>query len=192
MLFKRRIAQTFFQKARNAIWPKMGWRRVLHYYKYRSIRIPAGEYSIASGLAFGCAISWTPTFGTHLLQCAIFSWIARANWVAAFLGTAFGNPWTMPALMFIAYQVGKALYIGFGYGDLLADHAGPITIELLKTEGMKIFMPTLIGGYVMALATFPLFYFPFYYMVKGARVARRLRIERKVHKEALEITGQPK
>ena len=48
----------------------------------------------------------------------------------------------------------------------------------------------LIGGYAVGIATFPLFYYPFYFMVRGARAARRARIEHKVHKEAREVTGQ--
>ena len=192
MLFKRAKIQPLKDKIRNLLWPTMGWRRVLDYYKHRSIRLPASEQSIALGLAFGCAISWTPPIGVHLIQCAIFCWVTRANWLASFLGTAFGNPWTTPLMMFVSYQVGKALYIGFGYEAYLVDHIGTITFELIKTQGVKILLPTIIGGYVLALATFPLFYFPFYYMVKGARAARRARIENKFHKHVLDLTGQEK
>lgn len=190
MLFKRAKAQPMIEKLANLVWPKMGWRRVIDYYKHRTIRIPDSPASIALGLAFGCAVSWTPTFGLHLIQSLVFCWLLRANWIAAFLGTAFGNPWTTPALMFISYQVGKALFIGFGYESFLVEQAGPITIELLKKEGWHIFLPALLGGYVMALATFPLFYFPFYYMVKGAKAARAMRLEKKVHQAALGVTGQ--
>lgn len=35
------------------------------------------------------------------------------------------------------------------------------------------FIPTLVGGYIMALLTFPLFYYPFYYMIVGARKAQK-------------------
>lgn len=192
MLFRRAKKQSLTQKLGNLVWPKMGWSRVLNYYKHRSIRFHGSETSVALGLAFGCAISWVPALGTHFLQCWIFCKFTKSNWVASFLGTAFGNPWTFPALMFISYQVGKALYIGFGYEYLLLDHTGRITIELLKSEFWAIFLPTLIGGYVMALATLPLFYFPFYYMVKGARAARRARLQRKAHKEAIILTGQTK
>lgn len=190
MLFKRANSQPLKDKIGNLVWPKMGWMRVLNYYKHRSIRIPDSEHSIALGLAFGCAISWTPPVGVHLIQCGLFCWITKSNWIASFIGTAFGNPWTTPFMMVLSYQVGKALYIGFGHQDLLLDHMGPITFELLTTEGLKIFLPTVIGGYVLALATFPLFYFPFYYMVKGARLARQKRLERTAHKVAIEVTGQ--
>jgi uncharacterized protein (DUF2062 family) len=207
MLFRRRTKQSLFNKIRNVIWPAMGFRRVMQYYKHRSIRIPASEHSIASGLAFGCAISWTPTFGLHLLQCAIFSWITKANWIASFLGSALGNPWTSPLLMIIAYHVGKAFFVATGHADFLHGDGdahktfggflksileGHVTIALLSANFKTYLLPTLIGGYTMALATFPLFYYPFYYMVKGARTARRARIEKKVHLDAIEVTGQAK
>jgi len=182
----------------------MGLRRLMYYYKHRSVRIPASEHSIAAGFAFGCAVSWTPTFGTHLLQCAAFSWLFRANWIASFLGSAFGNPWTTPALMLISYHVGKALFVATGHADIITPDDGAasfgeflkeimhadMTWTTFKANFYEYFMPTLLGGYVMGLATFPLFYYPFYYMVKGARAARRARIERKVHAEAIEVTGQ--
>lgn len=192
MLFKRRLPQPYWNKIGNLIWPKMGLKRLAYYYKHRTIRIPAAEHSVAAGLAFGCAVSWTPTFGTHLLQCAAFSWLFRTNWIASFIGSGFGNPWTTPMLMLISYHVGKALFVATGHGDMVLHTNDPITLELLMNEKMKIFLPTLLGGYTMALATFPLFYYPFYYMVKGARLARRARIQRIVHKEAIELTGQEK
>lgn len=204
MLFKRRQQQTNWVRIRNLIWPDMGLNRLWSYYKFRSIRIPASEHSIAAGFAFGCSVSWTPTFGTHLLQCLLFCWLTRTNWIASFLGSAFGNPWTTPMLMLISYHVGKALFVATGHSHVIAldDGAatfgeftkhilsGNITWETFWANFMEYFLPTLLGGYVMGLATFPLFYFPFYYMVKGARVARRARIERKVHAQAITITGQ--
>ena len=191
MLFKRRDAQTFWQKTKNMVWPTMSFKRVMNYYKHRSIRIPASEHSIAAGLAFGCLVSWTPTFGTHLIQCALFCWLTRTNLIAAFIGSAFGNFLTTPFLMLAAYHVGKAMMIFFGYEHLLFSHAHAITeVTEQALETPKIFLPTLIGGYTIGIVTFPLFYYPFYYMVKGARAARRARIEAKVHQEAIEVTGQ--
>ncbi len=109
-------------------------------------------------------------------------------------------------LMLISYHVGKALFIATGNADILvatdAAHAtfgaflksilhGEITLALISANFKTYLLPTLIGGYTMGLATFPLFYYPTYYMVKGARAARRARIESRVHKEAIEMTGQP-
>jgi len=204
MLFNRRIKQKTWPKIRNLIWPDMGLKRLWNYYKHRSIRIPASEHSIAAGFAFGCSVSWTPTFGTHLLQCALFCWITRTNWIAAFLGSGFGNPWTTPMLMLIAFHVGKALFVATGHGDIITPDdgaatfgeflkhilSGDVSLKMLSDNFYEYLLPTLLGGYTMGLATFPLFYYPFYYMVKGARAARRARIEKKVHRDAIEMTGQ--
>lgn len=205
MLFKRRVKESRWAKIRNLIWPRMGWRRVGLYYKNRTVRIPDSEYSIAAGLAFGCAISWTPTFGTHLLQCALFSWLTKANWVAAFLGSALGNPWTTPFMMVISFYVGKALLVATGHGHFVhmdKDVQGTFEVffaglvhghatyaSFAKTFWEYIF-PALLGGYTMALATFPLFYYPFYGMIKAARLARLARIQHIVHKEMAQATGQ--
>lgn len=205
MLFRRRNKQNSWARIRNLIWPDMGLKRLYSYYKHRSVRIPASEHSIAAGFAFGCAVSWTPTFGTHFLQCLIFCWVARASLISSFLGTAFGNPWTFPMLMLIAYHVGRALFVATGNVDIIEPAGGAesfgeflrgllssdITWDWFRANFAEYFLPTLLGGYVMGLATFPLFYFPFYYMVKGARAARRARIERKVHAQAVSMTGQP-
>jgi uncharacterized protein len=189
MLFKRRTAETLKQKLGNLVWPKMGFRRVLDYYKHRSVRIPASDHSIAAGLAFGCLVSWTPLFGTHLIQCIVFCWLTRTNVIAAFIGTAFGNLLTTPLLMLIAYHVGKIILHSLGF-DVVHQTDPNLTVNEEAFQTKEIFLPTLVGGYAVGIATFPLFYYPFYFMVKGARAARRARIERKVHKEVREVTGQ--
>jgi uncharacterized protein len=191
MLFQRREKEPLKQKLRNLLWPSMGFRRVVDYYKHRSIRIPASDHSIAAGLAIGCLVSWTPLFGTHLIQCILICWITRTNLIAAFIGTAFGNLITTPFLMLIAYHVGFFMLDIFGHDVLLAQNTGDMT-EVTKSalEAPRIFLPTLVGGYMMGIATYPLFYYPFYHMVKRARAARLARIEKKVHEQAMEVTGQ--
>jgi len=189
MLFQRREKEPLQKKLRNLVWPDMSFRRVLDYYKHRSVRIPASDHSIAAGLAFGCLVSWTPLFGTHLIQCIVFCWLTRTNVIAAFIGTAFGNLLTTPLLMLIAYHVGKIILHTLGFD--VVHHADPnLTVNEEAFESPKIFLPTLVGGYAVGIATFPLFYYPFYYMVKGARAARLARIKKRVHKEAMEMTGQ--
>lgn len=191
MLFKRREKEEFWSKARNLLWPRMGLRRLWYYYRHRTIRIPASEHSIAAGLAFGALVSWTPTFGTHLLQCAAFNWITKTSFPAAFIGSAWGNFITTPALMLISFHAGKLILATLGLDHLVHHHPDGITeVTESSLEATQIFIPTLVGGYAMGTLTFPLFYYPTYYMVKAARAARRARIERKIHDEVVEITGQ--
>lgn len=191
MLFKRRDKEEFWSKVRNLLWPRMGLRRLWSYYRHRTIRIPASEHSIAAGLAFGALVSWTPTFGTHLLQCALFNWITKTNFPAAFIGSAWGNFITTPALMLISFHAGKIILLTLGFDDLVHHHADGVTeVTESSLEATKIFIPTLVGGYAMGILTFPLFYYPTYYMVKAARAARRSRIEKTIHAEAAQITGE--
>jgi len=46
--------------------------------------------------------------------------------------------------------------------------------DVVKDESLAItaFLPTLFGGYAMALLTFPIFYIVFYYFIEGARKAK--------------------
>lgn len=190
MLFKRRNPLPFLAKIKNLLWPGMGWKRTAEYYKNRTIRIQDSAHAIAAGLAIGCVVSWTPAFGTHLIQALFFCWLFRANWVASFIGTAFGNPWTFPLLWWVAYQIGHVLFDGMGWGGEFHHMEEPMELEELSNSPIKMLLPMLVGGYIMAIVTFPLFYYPFYYFIKGAQTARRLRIAKKAHKEAVTITGQ--
>lgn len=180
MLFKRRKRQSLWSRVRNLIWPKMGWARTFNYIKHRVLRLPSSASSIALGLASGCVVSWTPTFGFHILQCFVFCLLVRANFLAALLGTTFGNPWTFPILLWCSYQVGSYVLMFLGYGDLLLFDPDMHLIEKFKEYPVEIFMPMLVGGYTLVFITFPLFYFPFYYMVKAGRAAQ-VKVSAKVH-----------
>ncbi|MCI5059651.1 MAG: DUF2062 domain-containing protein [Alphaproteobacteria bacterium] len=172
MLFKRKKSRPLWSKVRNWLWPDMGWMRFFKYIKYRLIRLPASDSSIALGLSLGVAVSWTPTFGFHILQCFVLCLFLPINFFASVIGTLFGNPWTFPALMWISYQVGYWVLELLGYGNFIHNGAEPIMLYDIKDSPLKIFVPTLIGGYIMALITIPLAYFPFYFMVKGGRAAQ--------------------
>src|SRR5690606_5821158 len=148
---------------KNALWPGMGWKRTARYFKYRTLRIQDSAHAIAAGLAIGCAVSWTPTFGTHLLQCLFFCWLLRANWVAAFIGSALGNPWTFPLLLWISYQVGHFFFHLMGWGMMFQELNNPIPLADMPERPVKILLPMLVGGYIVGILSFPLFYYPFYY-----------------------------
>lgn len=192
MLFKRRTPVSWRSKALNTVWPRMGWKRTLHYFKHRVIRIQDSAYAVAAGLAVGCAVSWSPAFGFHLIMTFLFCWLIRANWLAGFLGTAFGNPWTFPLLWWVSYQVGHFLFDAMGWGMMFQTLDDPIPLEDMPERPVKMLLPMLFGGFVMGIVTFPLFYYPFFYFIKGAKAARKARITRKVHKAAQQLTGQEK
>ena len=180
MIFKRQQEQPVFSKIRNIIWPQMGWWRAIQYYKYRILRLPHSARDISMGMAAGCAVSWTPTFPFHILQCYIFCKIARANFPASLLGTVFGNPWTFPLLFIVSYTVGNFFLGVTGLGEALLFLTGES--ELFQQDGMIVqkYIPTFVGGYIMAALTFPLFYYSLLYMIRAGRASRKA-VQNKVH-----------
>ena len=58
-------------------------------------------------------------------------------------------------------------------------HGGEM-IEGPHDYDIGAFLPTLVGGYIMALVTFPAFYYSFFYMITGARAAKT-KVGEKVH-----------
>lgn len=181
MILKRKNKQSIWAKIRNFIWPSIGIKRTLKYYKHRIIRMPHSTQSISMGLAAGCVVSWTPSFPFHILQCYIFSRIFKANFPAAVLGTAFGNPWSFPILFMISYHVGHFFLSVTGLYDVFVMLAGETELFNQHGFGIQKFLPTLVGGYIMAVLTYPMFYYGFYTIIAAGRASRRV-VSKKVHK----------
>lgn len=176
MVFKRRVKPSLWSQVKNFCWPSMGWKRSFLYIKHRTIRLNASNYAVAMGLAFGCSISFVPTLGFHILQCFLLCLIFRANFLASVLGTLIGNPWTFPFLFLISYKVGWFILNVSGL-DIPFREDIDLSFKSLSETPWALLMPMLIGGYVTALVTLPLFYLGFYNMVKPARIARQKMIE---------------
>lgn len=114
MVFKRRDQATIWQKAREAIYPRKGWRRGIDYYSHRIKRIPDTPHKIALGFAAGLFASFTPFFGLHLVLGAVFAWIVRGNILAGIVATFTVNPITLPFIAGISLWTGRKI---FGIGS---------------------------------------------------------------------------
>ena len=171
MIFKRRDQLNLIQKILNFVWPQMGLKRTLIYYKHRILRLPHSTHDIAMGLASGAAVSWTPTLPFQIVQCYIFCKVTRANFLASIVGTLVGNPWTFPILFLISYMVGDFILDITNARDLIEVIIGDNTFFNEQGFTMNSFLPTLIGGYIMAVITFPLFYYGFSYLIKIGRAS---------------------
>ena len=170
----------------------MGWKRTWLYYKKRIIRIHDNAYSIAAGLAFGAAISFTPLIGTHIIQTLLFCFLFRANALAGVIGTIIGNPITFPFLWSLSAAIGIGLFNLFGYGIFLDGFIFPTAFSEIADLPVKYLLPVVIGGYVAAFLSFPLFYYPFKSMIITAKRIRKAKIKRTIHKAAKDVTGQTK
>ncbi len=153
----------------------MGIKRSMVYLKHRLLRVADSTHSIALGLAIGFGVSFTPLLGTHFIQAGIFSYIFRGNVFAAILGTFVGNPWTFPFFWWAGYSFGSFMYGVFGFEGVhgLPDGlTAEILWEIIKSHPMTLFLPWMLGGYILAAITIPLSYPVYYYLIEAAKSAR--------------------
>lgn len=181
-MFKRRKPKEIFLHVRDFFWPRMGWLRTFSFYKHKLIRTKDSNYSVAAGFALGAAISFTPLYGTHLIQCFAIGLVFRMNFIAAAIGSLIGNPWTFPFMWGISYLVGTEILNFLGYSGFSAMPEN-ITLEFLLNHPFKLLFPWVLGGYLCMLLSFPFFYFPIYSIVKAARSARVKAIRKKFKKK---------
>lgn len=173
----------------------MGWLRAFHYTRHRIVRLSDSTHKIALGLALGTGISFTPIIGTHFIQVGFLAFLFRANLISALIGTFAGNPWTFPFMWWAAIKFGAYLLSIFGVAasETLPEHVDLTTLwHIFTSEPVRIFLPWALGGYLIAFLSVPLTYPVFYRMVCVAKVARAKARLRKVHKAAVEMTGQKK
>lgn len=205
-IFKRRHPKKTHHKIRDALWPRMGWRRAMRYIKYRLIRIQDTDRNIAVGLSWGAAVSFTPLIGTHVIQAALYTWLMRGNIVASFIGTFWGNPWTGPLMQWFSYETGKFFFRIFGF---MAFASFPANLSLggifdyIAEHPYDLVLPWVVGGFLAALFVWPLFYVLHKAMIRSARAARRkareaarhhraARLEREKHHPSDGVSGRKK
>ena len=115
MVFRRRNPLTLPQKLRATVLPPGGWRRSFAYLRLRLTRISDAPHRVARGIACGVFVGCTPFFGLHLPLAAALAWAFRGNMVAALIGTAAGNPVTIPILAVLSLDLGRMI-LGVGSG----------------------------------------------------------------------------
>ena len=123
---------------------KLNFFRSIKFLKYKIFRIRDLPESIAVGLAWGAAVSFTPLLGFHILICFLGTFLMRGNLLAAAAGTIVGNPWTFPIIYFIGFEIGSLLYepdIDFF----------ELKISFFLRNFEQLFIPTLIGSVPLAV-----------------------------------------
>ena len=123
---------------------KLNFFRSIKFLKYKIFRIRDLPESIAIGLAWGAAVSFTPLLGFHILICFLGTFLMRGNLLAAAAGTIVGNPWTFPIIYFIGFEIGTLFYkpdIDFF----------ELKISFFLRNFEQLFIPTLIGSIPLAV-----------------------------------------
>lgn len=185
-MFKRRVERTMWENLREVFWPKMGWVRATFYAKHRLLRLSSTTHKIATGLACGACISFTPFFGCHFLLALAYAWVLRGHYLAAIIGTFWGNPWTFPFLFMTSYNVGKyvLLFFGFELGHGVSFDGSFEGAEKGFSEFFfNVYIPTALGGVICMIISWPVFYVPCYIMIRSAKAARHRHLRRKWKKK---------
>ena len=142
-------------------------RRFLSYYKLKLARLPASSYAISAGFACGSMVSFTPLLGFHFVLAVVFSYLLRANYIAALIGTIVGNPISFPFIWGLIYKVGTFI-VDRSDNDLSPN----INFEIIINQTYDIFIPMLVGGAVLAIPVWVLTYFITYSFVSSFKKAR--------------------
>jgi hypothetical protein len=168
-MFKRREKPKLHHRARDFLWPSLGWKRSTEYLFHRIGRLPGTAHNIAAGFACGAAISFTPFVGLHFVIGALCAWVIRANIMAAIIGTAVGNPWTFPFIWTLIYNLGR--WMGAAGNGSAASEPDFTTIfsscmdALLRYDPVYLFetaWPVLWPMFVGGLPTFVVVWFGVY------------------------------
>lgn len=146
----------------------MGWYRARLYYKHRLGRMKGSPYNIAAGFASGAAVSCTPFFGAHFIMAVMLAFMVRGALVPALLGTAFGNFWTFPFILYLSYKIGSYF--------LAMEVQEDISIGVDNIG--EYFLPICLGSIPLAIVTWVTFFFPIRDLVYRYQNRRRRRIQK--------------
>ena len=118
--------------------------RIIKFQKYRITKLKDFPESVAIGVAWGAAVSFTPLLGFHLIICYLGTWLMRGNLIAATVGTIIGNPWTFPFIFYLDYKIGTTIFLNsIDYYEF--------KISFLVENFEELFYPTLLGSFPLAL-----------------------------------------
>lgn len=175
MMFKRRRKLNFFQRTREVLWPGAGWRRWGLYMAKRMLRIAASPHAVAAGFAAGVFASFTPLVGFHFIVSFLVATLVGGSWLAAALGTTFGNPLTFPLIW------GGTLKLG---SWMLGQPVHMPTLELSEAFSHEtwdlvwpVLKPMLVGAIPLGLVVALALYFPVRFGVAAYQERRRRRFK---------------
>ena len=126
--------------------------RYLKLLKHKLFRIKDFPESVAIGLAWGAAVSFTPLLGLHLVICYSGTWLMRGNLIAATVGTVVGNLWTFPFFFYLDYKLGILFFF-----KEVENYEFKVNFLINNFEGL--FYPTLIGSIPISLLVWFLTFF---------------------------------
>ncbi|MBN1809137.1 MAG: DUF2062 domain-containing protein [Planctomycetes bacterium] len=153
---------------------------------------PDTAHSIGRGLAVGFFMAMTPFFGLHVLLAFCLAWLISGNRVVAVIPVWLSNPLTVPAILWIEYNVGSIVLYGgrSAVGDAELEHFRS-AMRLASREGFlhsiteavravfsldwSVLGPVLIGAVIMGLTVAVPIYFVSVFAIERLRRHRKTR-----------------
>lgn len=83
------------------------FKRLYVNFMQRLQNLQGSRKSIAAGVAWGVAVTFTPFVGLHALLAMFIAWLSGVSVLAAAIGTVVGNPWTFPFIWIAVYYTGR-------------------------------------------------------------------------------------
>ena len=182
-MFKRRNPLRWHHHLKEWLWPTAGWSRMGQYLGHRVARIPDTASSIAGGLAWGAAISFTPLLGFHLLLSMGISWVFRANVAAAAIGTLVGNPWTFPLIWLATYNTGVLIMGAEGGVDILSLLKEFNIFENPYQTLKPVLVPLLLGSIPYMILVWVAIFFPIRTLIRTRKLMRIRKLRKKKKNE---------
>ena len=143
--------------------------RIIKLQKYKITKIKDFPESVAVGMAWGVAVSFTPLLGFHLIICYLGTWLMKGNLIAATVGTIIGNPWTFPIIFYLDYKIGTTIFL-----DRIDNYEFKINFLIENFE--SLFYPTLLGSFPLGLIMwFVTFYVCRNFLVKRINEKNKIR-----------------
>ena len=160
--------KSYAKKLQSILWPKKGFQRSFYYLRERIVRMSASTHALSLGVACGAAASMTPFIGLHFVIAAVLAYLVRGNLFASAIGTLIGNPWSFPLIWAADNYVGEWVINQFNLDLLLASMGATTGTEL----PMAFFFKISLGGVVLAVLSFPLYYGLSYWGLSSWRAHR--------------------
>lgn len=147
MLFRRRTPADWRETLRVALWPRRNWTRSGKYVAKRVFRLTGSPHGIAAGIAAGVFASFTPYLGFHFVIAFTIAYVIAGNFIAAAMGTFFGNPFSFPFIWASTYATGKFILSGATgeTGDSNVERFGELAQADFLTHGFWGFAEKIAG-----------------------------------------------
>jgi uncharacterized protein len=169
--------------------------RSAKYVTKRILRLTASPHAVAAGIAAGVFASFTPFLGFHFMIAFLISYVIAGNFVAAALGTFFGNPFTFPLIWASTYAVGRFILTG-ATAPLFHNGAAHARLEEIGASGIfavglggmaekiaslwdPVVKPMMIGAIPLGIVAGILAYLVTRWVAAGFRTARKKRLAAK-------------